>query len=117
MYALGFSRKSRFVWTFLQCLIVILLAQAIVFSVSSVLYGDILEYAEQAAEKEATDANAGFSDAAIAEDGAKQEFTVQKDPYAVPLGAGCGTVVLLVLSYFISADIAKKGARLKTVVS
>jgi hypothetical protein len=112
LYAMGFSRKSRFRWVFMQCLIVVILAQIIAFTTSSMLYGQILSYANNAVEADIQDAltaDTEFTDADIVEDGAQRGVTLLQDPWAVPLGIGGGMLLLLLFSGGISASIVKKG--------
>jgi hypothetical protein len=112
LYALGFSRKSRFRWVFVQCLIVIVIAQALAFGASSALYGRILGYAVETAMLETAPREQAFTNAAVAVDGATTDMSVLRNPLAVPLGVAVGLAALLLASAVISKSISKSGARL-----
>jgi len=110
LYAMGFSRKSRFRWVFLQCLIIIIVAQATAFAASLVLQEQILVLAfgiavEDSMAMEVTE----FTDAVIAEEGSSLDFKLRQNLWGVLLGIGGTTITLLLMTYSISAAIAKKG--------
>jgi len=97
LYALGISKKNRFRWVLVQCLVIILVAQGIAFVASTVFYERILDYAVETAMQEAATDDLFFTDAAVAADGVAQDPSVYQDPWAVFLGIFIG-VILLILS-------------------
>ncbi|MDR2569841.1 MAG: hypothetical protein LBD23_06035, partial [Oscillospiraceae bacterium] len=113
LYAMGFSRKSRFRWVFIQCLLIIIVAQAIAFSASIVLQEQILDLAFDIVAEDFSEAVVvdfvDFTDAIIAEDSGMIDFKLRSTPWAVPLGIGGATIALLLMTYALSAAIAIRG--------
>jgi len=111
LYALGVSKKHRFRWLFVQCLIVIVLSQAIAFGVSSVLYERTVDFAIDAAQYAGPEQAAIFTDAVMAQDGAVYEFHITRDPWAIPLTIAGASIVLLIISGAMATSIAGKGVQ------
>jgi hypothetical protein len=110
LYAMGFSRKSRFRWVFLQCLLIIIVAQLIAFITSSMLQEQILDIAFDIVTEETSETLiVDFTDAIIAEEGSALDFKLSHSHWVVPLSVGSASVVLLLFTYLISMSIAKKG--------
>jgi len=111
LYALGVNKKHRFRWLFVQCLIVIILSQIIAFGAASLLYERTVDYAIDAAENAVDGRVAIFSDAVMAEDGVESEFTIRRNPHAIPLAVAGQSIILLLISGGISAAIVNKGTQ------
>jgi acid phosphatase family membrane protein YuiD len=111
LYALGINRRDRFRWVFVQCLVVIVAAQVIAFTLSMVFYEDILDRTVARAFAEAPASASLFTDAFIAEDGVQRDLEVLRSPLAIPLGAVAGFVVLLLAAGGMARGMAKGGSR------
>ena len=109
LYALGINKKHRFRWLFVQCIVIVVLSQVIAFGVSSALYERTVDFAIEAAESAAPEQVADFTDAVIADDGEEIEFTICRDPYAIPIAAAGQLAILLLISGGMSASIVGKG--------
>jgi hypothetical protein len=59
---LGVTRNKRALWVFVNCLIVVVIAQALVFGVSNRLNGHVIQLAFQAAQQERDLHDKFFSD-------------------------------------------------------
>jgi len=111
LYALGVRRKDRFRWVFVQCVIVIVLAQGIAYVVSDRFYEQILDYAVErtfvAEEDEATP----FADAAVIADGISYEAEIQQQPMTIPLATGAVSIALLMMAGGMAKSVAKREKR------
>ena len=108
LFAIGVGKKNRFSWVFMQCAIVIIIAQAASLGASMQFYGGIVEYAVEAAESGVPAGSGAFSDTAVAEDGAMQEFAVTPVGFAVPASAAVQTFALLMLAGCFSAAVSRR---------
>jgi hypothetical protein len=93
---LGFSRKSRFKWVFVQCLIVIILAQGVAFFASNHFFDRIFDYAiERAFIAEDEEESTIFGDTATLADGITAETEFEQEPLAIPLAMAASSILLL----------------------
>jgi hypothetical protein len=108
LYALGISRGARFRWVFVQCLIVIVIAQGATFFASNHFFDRIFEYAVErtfiAIEEEETTI---FADAAVIKDGVALETEITQEPLAIPLATAASSVLLLCAAAGFAISISK----------
>ena len=108
LYVIGVKKADRFKWLFAQCLVIIFVSSALVFTVSSLLYERTVDYAVDAAQEEQGELVTIFTDAVIADDGVVIDFTIAPLPYAIPVAVIGQALVLLIISAIICGAIARK---------
>ena len=94
LHAVGVSVKNRFRWIFIQCALLIFLAQGAALSASLPLYGGILNNAASAAES----FTGSFRDYTLSdgqEAGIRSSMPIMEIPLAVIAAAACETALLL----------------------
>jgi hypothetical protein len=94
LYAMGIRRQDRFRWVFVQCLVIIVIAQGIAYFTASRFYDQVFEYTATAVIVEMPEEALPFADTLIVADGVALEFDLIQDMRAVPLGAAVGFVLL-----------------------
>ena len=109
LHAIGVSAKKRFRWVFVQCAVLILLAQGIAFGAGLPLYGVILNNAASTVES-FTDSfrDPAFSDQQDA--GVRSKLPVDKNPVAFIIIITGKTILLLAASGYISKKAAEFGS-------
>jgi len=102
LYAIGVSRKDRFTWVFIQSTILILISLGISIAVSLPLLEYIIEMASDLTET-FTDSFRDLTLSDAADSGLRSRIPLHRSPLAVIVTAVVGTVLLLVVTGFMSA--------------
>jgi len=109
LHAIGVSAPKRFRWVFIQCALLIILAQCAAFGAGLTAYGAILERAAKTAES-FTDS---FRDYAFSDEqplGKRGVMPIDAEPLAVIAAAAGQTALLIGVSGYISKKAAAFGA-------
>ncbi|MCL2030557.1 MAG: hypothetical protein FWG93_03340 [Oscillospiraceae bacterium] len=102
LHALGVSRKRRFGWVFVQCAVLILVAQGVTLGAALPLYGGVFDAAVRTAES----FTESFRDTTLSdaeEAGVRGRMPIRKEPLALVFAAAGGTAVLLAAAGAVSA--------------
>jgi hypothetical protein len=111
LYALGISAKHRFRWVFVQCVIVIIVAQGTAFVVADQLFDRVFSYAVEASVTDTPEATL-FGNAAAVADGMRKDMDFERQPLAVPLVIILCMFILLAVSGVMARVIAKSDPRI-----
>ena len=105
LHALGIGERARFRWVFLQCGFVIVFSQILALAVTIPLYNYIFDTTVRAAFR----FSYSFRDSTLSEVvevGIRRALPLVKNPSALIFTAIIGTMVLLLISFIVSAKIA-----------
>jgi hypothetical protein len=106
LHAIGVSNRKRFGWVFLQCAVIVVMAQALALAVTLPLYDNILD----TATRTAMSFTYSFRDMMLSdavEVGIRRELPLDRSPVALISTVVIGTVLLLATAGFVSVRAAK----------
>jgi hypothetical protein len=108
LYAVGVGRKRRIRWVFIQCAVVIVLAQGIIAGAALPLYGNIVDAAVDAAEA-FTDTYRDYTLSEMNEAGGMQlRLPIDKTPAGLVTAAAGQLALLIMTAGALSARVARQ---------